>query len=322
MIHILTDYASGGTFLTWSIHYLLGHNNYFLLERNQWIELPHDPINDNNAHKFIPNQPNRFFDCSAEQFINFADALDAIPTTTSQILYFHPFNNADTTKAATNYSNSRSRKLVVVDTSKSILYHCSYRQRAPQLVGNKTLLSDNHEIQQYFINKFFKDSKKRWDDLKLQNIWDTREFLALNFRPFDRFSMYEQIDKTRDHYVIHGTELWTLLDHSIKNLFDYLDDGIDQQRLENWRQVYNAWRSVHYQRIMFLTYFEDIIDGILNNHNIDLTRFDLDIEQEAAIQHVLIYRHNLNLKTWQLEKFKNTQQLHNLLEPNIHSLSS
>ena len=52
----------------------------------------------------------------------------------------------------------------------------------------------------------------------------------------------------------------------------------------------------------------------------DLTRFDLDVIQEAFIQRELIYKHNLNLKTFQLEKFINTQQLHNLLEPNIHPL--
>ena len=50
----------------------------------------------------------------------------------------------------------------------------------------------------------------------------------------------------------------------------------------------------------------------------DLERFNLDIFQEAAIQRELLYKHNLNLKIWQLEKFKNTKQLHNLLEPNIH----
>ena len=52
----------------------------------------------------------------------------------------------------------------------------------------------------------------------------------------------------------------------------------------------------------------------------DLTRLKLDIIQEAFIQHELIYKHNLNLKTWQLEKFTNTQQLHNLLETNTHPL--
>ena len=53
----------------------------------------------------------------------------------------------------------------------------------------------------------------------------------------------------------------------------------------------------------------------------DLESFELDIMQEAAIQRELIYKYNLNFKTWQLEKFQSTRQLHALLEPNIHSLN-
>ena len=52
----------------------------------------------------------------------------------------------------------------------------------------------------------------------------------------------------------------------------------------------------------------------------DLEKFNLDLMQEAAIQRELIYNYSLNLKTWQLEKFTNTKQLHNLLEPNLHPI--
>ena len=61
-----------------------------------------------------------------------------------------------------------------------------------------------------------------------------------------------------------------------------------------------------------------IIESILKNNYIDLTKFNLDIVQEATIQHELLYKHNLNLKTWQLEKFMDSKQLHSLLEPNIY----
>lgn len=321
MIHVLTDIGSGGTFLSWTIHYLSGNTEYFSVEHNQWVKLIDNPVNNNNAHKFTPNQPTRIFNCSPEQFFNFANTLNNTPTDSPHILYYHPFPNIDTTSAAVDYSASHAKKLVVVDTSKSKLYHCSYRKRAPWRISDKKLLTDDNEINQHLINKFFKDSQQRWDELNLQDVWDVREFLALNFRPFEQFNIYSLLDKTRDHYVINGTELWTLLDHGIKNLFDYLDTEIDYQRFENWQHVYNNWKSVHYQRLMFSTCFEDFINGILNNHNIDLSKFDLDIEQEAAIQHALIYRHNLNLKTWQLEKFINTQQLHNLLEPNTHPIN-
>lgn len=322
MIHVVTDPATGGTFLTWSIYYLSGHSEYFLSASNRWMPLSSNPLSKTNAHKFIPNQPNRIFDCSPEQFLKFSDSLTSTPSDTPHILYFHSFDREDTTQAAVNYSNNQASKLIVVDTADTNLYHCSYRKRAPQRVNEQTLTSDDFEIYQHFINKFFKGSKQRWDELGLDNTWDFREFLALNFRPFEVPHIYDHVDKTRDHYLIRGKELWTSMDLGIATVFEYLGIGIDQTRLENWQQIYNNWKSLHYQRLMFSTYFEDIVDGILNNYSIDLLRFDLDIEQEAAIQHALIYRHNLNLKTWQLEKFVNTTQLHNLLEPNIHPLSS
>jgi len=322
MITVLTDPAVGGTFLTWSLHYLAGHDQYFLQEKSYWTNLITDPLNNNNAHKFIPNQPNRIFDCTAQQFVDFAETLNNTPAVIPHILYFHQFNSTETTKAATEYSNANALKLIVVDTSNSKLYRCSYRKRAPILVGVKQVIGTDKDIQQDLFNRFFKESKTQWDKLGLKNLWDIREFLALNFRPFEQDYIYDYVDKTRDHFIISGLELWTSLDLCIVELFRYLGISINQQRLENWQQTYNNWKKIHYQRLMFATYFDTIINGILNNHNIDLTRFDLDIEQEAAIQHVLIYKHHLNLKTWQLEKFINTKQLHNLLEPNIHPLSS
>jgi hypothetical protein len=65
--------------------------------------------------------------------------------------------------------------------------------------------------------------------------------------------------------------------------------------------------------------YKHIVDSVVNNwyYQIDLT-----FEQEVVIQHCLIYQHNLNLKTWELTKFpSNTQDLHKLLEPNIHPIT-
>ena len=74
--------------------------------------------------------------------------------------------------------------------------------------------------------------------------------------------------------------------------------------------------------MLFVAYFDKIINYIIEGYELNLDKFNLDLVQEAAIQHELIYKHNLNLKTWQLTKFTNTRQLHNLLEPNIHPLTT
>jgi hypothetical protein len=87
-----------------------------------------------------------------------------------------------------------------------------------------------------------------------------------------------------------------------------------------WIKIYADWKKFHYQRLMFCWYFDQIVNYIINGYYMDLSRFNLDIMQEACIQHHLIYQHDLNLKTFNLKKFYNTQQLHQLLEKNPHPL--
>lgn len=324
MICIATDPGTGGTFLTWSLHYLAGHDQYFLQEKSFWANLVSNPLNNNNSHKFIPNQPNRKYQCSVDQFRQFVKELEATPTDTFHTLYFHQFDIKETTEAALEHINKHSNKTIVVDSSDHKLYHCGFRKRVGIPVAPGKIIVDNKSIQDYVINKYFADSVKVWKDLQLTNVWDVREFLSLNFRPFLVDSIYKNklFDKNNNHYHIKAVDLWTMFDFTLESLFDYLEINPDKQRLISWQEIYFCWRKVHQQRLLFATYFDNIIDAILNNYNINLLRFDLDIEQEAAIQHVLIYKHNLNLKTWQLNKFIDTKQLHNLLEPNIHPLSS
>lgn len=323
MITVLTDLATGGTFLSWTIHYLAGHDQYYLHEQHRWKAVTSNPLTtSNNAHNFIPNQPNGLFECSPEQFKNFVQQLEQTATDTFHVLYFHSFDNSDTTQEALKYVNTLAKKPIFVDSSDNTLYHCSYRKRAVYPISKDKVIKDHKSIQTYFLEKYFKEDKQKWEQQNLNNVWDLREFLALNSRPFKTEHVGPMVDKSVDYYHIKGLELWTCFDFTVKNLFDYLEINIDHNRIDNWQQVYNQWRKLHQQQLMFSTYFDTIINSILNNYSLDLTRFDLDIEQEAAIQHHLIYSHNLNFKTWQLEKFVNTKQLHNLLEPNIHPLSS
>lgn len=320
MINVFADAGSGGTFLTWTLHYLAGHHQYYLEQNKQWIPLTANPLNNNkNAHGFIPNQPNRIFNCNTHAFHCFVKNLESIRTDNFHTLYFHPFRDNNTTQAALEYINTSDKKLLIVDTSDTALYHCSYRKRSQTFTDSGKILCSDKDIHDYFINKYLSESKEIWDSLRLTQVWDVREFLALNARPLSVEHVYKAVDKTRDHFVIKGLELWTSIE--INSLFEYCNIVTNKQRLETWKEIYSNWKTRHQQRFMFSTYFNTIIDSILHNYSLDLLRFDLDIEQEAAIQHVLIYNHNLNLKTWQLEKFVNTKQLHNLLEPNIHPLS-
>ena len=98
----------------------------------------------------------------------------------------------------------------------------------------------------------------------------------------------------------------------------FIDIPINSKRYEKWLIVYAQWKQIHTKRIMWCWYFDTIIEYILKGYSMDLERFDLDLYQEAVIQHVLIYKYGLNLKTFELYKFTNTKQLHDLLEPTLH----
>jgi hypothetical protein len=321
---ILTDPGVGGTFLTWSIHYLAGHTQYFNHKINHWVDLPSDPLTNSNAHNFKPNQPNSY-----DEFQFCLTSLLNCETSDFHTMYFHTFGEfppsndfVETQKAITDVGRVATRTVVLTNQLKNSLYQASFRQRH---LSTKSFIDPsrpnltNQEQLDDFINYFFKDSAKTYQSLNLTQVWDQREFLALNVRE-EKNSIARFVDLSIDHWDVDCLELFNTGDLCMRSLFDYLDLDIDPVRFATWIQIYQEWRKIHYNRLNFLWCFDKIVDYILNGYCMDLTHFDLDIVQEAAIQQELIYKHNLNLKTWQLEKFTSTQQLHQLLEPNTHTL--
>ncbi len=321
MIAVLTDPAVGGTFLTWSLHFLAGHKRYYHAETYQWIDLPADPLSSKNAHGFSPNQPN-----SAESFDLIYSALRNKDTDDFHTIYFHNFTGSTVSfdKQISDIVSNLACDHRIVLYNKHSLYHRSYKMRSRVVTSwhdpSKKIANDDEAFDD-FISYFFQESMDLWGNSSLNNIWDLREFLALNLPINQDVSILPNIDCSHDSYRLDSMELYNTFDVSVDNLFDYLGVTIDQDRRTLWNPIYNKWRKLHYDRMLFVWYFDEIVDSIINGNNIDLTRFNLDIIQEASIQQELIYTHNLNLKTWQLEKFTSTQQLHQLLEPNIHDLS-
>jgi hypothetical protein len=318
MIAVFTDPAIGGTFLEWSIYYLAGHSHYYSVHKKTQMPVIGNPLTDINAHKFFPNI-----------IANVETAKQIVPDIINQpsdiqTLYFHYF--ADAAPYIKQLLPVISKSIILTISPEHTLYQCCFKKRGgsepdPSLFGNDMILTNDQDRFDDFINFFFKQSKIIWDEQNLKETWDIREFLALNFRPFDTTKITEKIDQNIDHYHINALELWDRFDDSVADLFQYLELDINVENFKKWTEVYQQWKKIHKNRIFFIWYFDIIIDYVIKGYNLDLKRFNLDICQEAAIQHVLIYRHNLNLKTWQLEKFTNTRQLHELLEPNIHPLS-
>lgn len=314
MIAIIADPDIGGTFLTWSIYYLTGKLDYFSVKNNSQITLPDNPLTSKNAHGFSANQLTR-----SKNLDHYLSALSNKDQ--DECIYMHQFRT-NTKETVEKLCSSASRTIVLSISSDHIFYNCKYQKRSDFTLAwtSDADLTDPDDIYNDFIAYFFKESKQRWDSEGLKDIWDTREFIALSIDPYNHDSILNYVDD-KNAYYLNALDLWTNFTQTIRSLFDYLHIKIDESRYQQWEIVYAQWKKVHTNRLNFCQKFNTIIDNILRGTNFDLVSFDLDICQEAAIQHVLIYQHHLNLKTWLLTKFNNTKQLHDLLEPNRHDLS-
>jgi hypothetical protein len=317
MIAILTDPGIGGTFLTWSVYYLSGKTEYFSVRQNTVLAVPDSPLTHNNAHNFKVNQ------------LGFTDKIDHLISSLvdqhpDECIYMHQSRTFDTQETIDQLCNNTKRIVAVTVAKEQILYFCRYNSRSDKSLAwtSNKMLYDNDDIFNDKLDHFFNKSKEKWHKENLTEVWDTREFIALNFNPFDvpDIGISHYINPQTSAFQLTAMDLWTNFDYSVKELFDYLDLHMYEDRYQKWLPIYNKWKQNHTSGIRFSWYFESIISNILKGIDFDLTRFELDIQQEAAIQHELIYKHNLNLKTWQLTKFTNTKQLHQLLEPNIHDL--
>jgi hypothetical protein len=310
----MADPGVGGTFLTWSIYFLAGHNNYYSTKVNATVELTNNPLTSINAHNFQPNEAGNI-----NTFDQMLTLLESTSDETFRTMYFHNFSDCDrsftgTTSQAIIKILPKSEKIIYLSLDqKNSLYKNSYYQR-------HVLPQDQDREHQAWIDEYFLDSKEKWQQHQLTNVWDYREFLALNISPFNIIKITDVNYLQFEHHYIDSFDFYHNTCSVVQTLFDYIELSIDSERWHQWSEVSKRWQQLHISRTQFVYYFDCIIDYIIKGKSFDLARFNLDIMQEAAIQHQLIYKHNLNLKTWQLEKFKNTNQLHCLLEDNIHPL--
>lgn len=316
MIGILTDPGVGGTFIAWSIYYLRGDINYFYADLNKQIKLIHNPLTNTNAHNFKPNQPNQGVDRGLKKLYSMVDQL--IETGLDEVIYLHNFSNKAETASGVEYLSAKADKIILVTSEKYPLYHCGYNNRSGgEWVSAIEYATDPNVVYENFVRNFFLESYQLFQDSKLTAIWDQREFIALNFKPYLKNCIEHHFDPTINHCLLDIAEIYNNDNHII-HIFDYLNLEINKDRHSSWLQVYQQWQKLHNHRMLFVIYFDKIINYIINGFYLDLTRFNLDIVQEATIQQELIYKYNLNFKTWQLKKFLDTKQLHNLLESNIH----
>lgn len=317
LVAFITDPGKGGHFLNWSVLYLSGKDNYYSCYSQRYETLVDNPIVKDNAHGFDANQPE-----TLEEFYKIILDIENTEPGTFNTIYFHNFRgetpevSKGTEQALKHVQLLDNTKIVILSNQqKHSLYSCMYAIRA---IDTEEATIEHHKK---FIDTYFNESNAVWQKLQLNDVWDHREFLALNLKPHYVTRIEPKFQSINGHFFLEAFDLFNCFDNTVRDLFDHLDLTINESRWDNWISVYRKWQNIHKERMRFVWYFDTIVEAIVKGWDMDLSRFDLDIIQEAAIQHTLIYKHNLNLKTWQLEKFLNTKQLHNLLEPNQHQLA-
>jgi hypothetical protein len=336
---ITSQGSIGCTFLDWSIHFLSGQKQFYRCNVGQWELLSNDPVQSVNAHGHPKNHPGGPKNIQRDIQQLLAQPKDKLyslyPTAPRGITIANQLNiPIESVGQTDNYQQIRDRlakdfneifeicqreniKIIYVSADPyAALYFLNIRFFDAGFFHNAPLES-TADAKNQILETFFKDSIKTWQSQGLNNIWDERERQALDLRPL-LIDQPEPKGLQYPHLWINSMEVWNSGESAVLKMLQYLDLKVDQVRLEAWRPIYTKWQAIQQQNLNFCYQYQHIVDSIVNNWYYEI---DLTFDQEVVVQHCLIYQHNLNLKTWQLIKFpNNTQDLHKLLEPNIHKL--
>ena len=340
-VFLFFPHNSGGHFVIWSLYFLSGQTQY-LIDDNQIIDCVVNP--DTTAKNFHQQKVlmSWGFEETKQKYseaLNFNSGLPVVffyvnlMPTNQALQKLFAITMAEATDAqhqlAIDYIFEDTKKLVdwVQQHDNLLLVQVEY-QPTDHL---NAIYNDRHPLD--FNGAGVDSIDASWEtyketfftgiDDKFNNTtWDNREKLALifyDYTPHNQLLYNSAIDKKLPHLWYTTDDVWNDLFSVATEILHFIDISISSTQISQWQSIYNVWRLKHDQ--YFSRHFDRIINAIVHNEYLSLERFNLDFYKEVIIQNALLYRHNLNLKNWQLEKFPaNTQDLHKLLEPNIHQL--
>lgn len=340
MICITSWLSVGCTFLDWSIHFLSGQTDFFkvnlVTDHSDYIPLSLNPLDKTNAHGHKKNHPSGSlksqstikhlqkqpgltsfypFPLHLEQVAKHL-GIDINTMTQQQWQSIRDYQVLDYNQLLRE-SHASGAKIVVVAVDEQIPLYLLTTRSLDRMPFEPRAAKSSDDMKQQIDQVFFSDSTNTWHTLNLTNTWDQRERQALCSRPFD--TQKPKIALPFAHYWLHCQSWWYNGHEEITKIMSWLQLPVIPERSRAWLPIYRDWQQVQINAMQFQHNYKHIVDSVVNNwfYNIDLT-----FDQEVVIQHCLIYQHGLNLKTWQLEKFpSNTQDLHKLLEPNIHPVT-
>lgn len=309
LVGVITDVARGGTFLSWSLHFLSGVESYYSYMADEMKTVTDNPLTSRNAHNFRTNH--------IDNVDNVKLFFEKNPTDKFNTIYMHQLVE-NTEQAIKLISNQVTKIILVTNKKEHWLYEVSYSPRNPNpITSNGAAATNDHEWFNDFLATYFKNSITTYGLSQSSPKWELREFLSLTLTWTDTYnkpSILTYVDKSIDHYPIDFFDLITNLDLKLEELFDYLQIPLKYELIPAWKEVYTEWKKIHKTRYEFVMYFDMIIDYIISGRNMDLLRFNFDLMQEALIQQTLLRDYGYSIRSHGLEKFSNTRQIYELLE--------
>ena len=307
----------GTNFLIWSINYVTGQKNFYLAKDNKTIDIPDSPLlNGITAHKIFPNHA-----CNIDEY---NERLRLIESNSLDEKFNHIKYTPNAPTIEKYHSDKNAfHKYVNGLKYKTINVTCD---RLEHLIG---FLRFNHENAdwQNDIDTLKKHCKHYWPDFfqhpeifknNLQTFHDLREGIAFNIRPYDFWKGHqiEELDLVR-HYKFKDL-LFKGQDQLLK-ILEFLDLEYNKGKLQKWLLVHETWKNNLGHYIIFANDIELILENILHNQSMDLTKYKMDVCKEAVLLHLLMFKHGLNIGVSIESLPKNTKDILPLLTANERS---
>lgn len=321
---IFTEGTLGGTFLDWTLYYFSNTEKFYNPLNGTWSSLVKNPITKNNAHlhtKIHPTSIDDFKFC-IEQIAEYQEFYSIYPyPAIGQGFDLSDENKkytseADWQKTFEIYKQSHQlyqnyildhnlKTLIVREFPQDRLYHF-FNQR----VYDKLLIEDV----KLFYKKFFANNENECESMEQ---WDFREKLALAINPFDSRAHLNINLPDSLVYNISFDCVLNHLDSKIETILEFFNLSFDKRKFHHWQQVYIQWKQVHDTK--FYRNWQTILDHIVSGGNHELSQYNMNFLKDVFIQHILLYKYNLAIKGYGLEKLpSNTRLIYNLLEPNVY----
>jgi len=122
---------------------------------------------------------------------------------------------------------------------------------------------------------------------------------------------------SKNRLLLQFQDAFFKLPQIMQKIFQFINKSIDKSRWNQWLMIYHTW--LYRNNIEFFNDLDFIIDCIVSNKNISLTKYNMTFAKEVVIASKLLYTHDMSLRsTGILELSDNTIQWSDILEKNVY----